>query len=452
MNATDNAGPFADRDGLIGLYGDKKDPANESVINHSPDQVAAIQRMSEFLTDKSECFSLIGPAGSGKSMLMREIADLASQKTWRVCLSAPTHQAAKRLREATGRHAETTHKLLGVSLVRDKKTGKEGLKAGSPMIEDKSFLIVDESSMLPEKLLQIILRFAKKYDCKVLFVGDAAQLNPVKEKPSKTVDRDTCPWELAELTTIHRQAAENPIIAAATAIRLADPKNLPVLETALNNGVGIRVMQDKRAWADLLIERCADHTEMNRYIGYANRETDEAAKAIRKHRYGADAVHPYLQGERLIVNSRCVISTDKGKRKKGSKKKADVVIPNNDEITVKKIYMDGDMYCVEADWHGHNVELQAFANYMLRDRYLSKLRNDAIRKKHWGNFFEASDNIADLRSVTSVTAHKSQGSTYDDVFINLGSMRGCRNPEELQRLLYVAITRSSRCVYLTGAL
>lgn len=427
-------------------------PANDSIIEKSPDQADAMRRISDFLQNRDVCFSLVGPAGSGKTTLLREAVELARQRTWQVRLSAPTHQAAARMREATGRHADTTHKLLGVSLVRDKKTGKEGLKAGQPMAEPRSFLIVDEASMLPEKLLKIIIKFAEKNECKVLFVGDAAQLNPVKEKPSKTVDRETCPWEIAELTTIHRQAAENPIIAAATAIRLADPNSLPVLETNLKDGQGIRVMQDKRAWAALMVEQCGDPAGVNKYIGYANEATDAAAKWVRRGMFGADAENPYVSGERLVVNARCVIADGKAKRKRGKKKKEEITIENNDLVTVKHVHRDGDRYFVTCDWHGHSVTLQAFENYKLRKQHLDRLRFEAKRKSNWSDFFEQSDTLADLRSAATMTAHKSQGSTFQNTFINLQELGKCFQREERQRLLYVAITRASGCVYLTGAL
>lgn len=422
-------------------------------IVYSPDQSTAMKRLDEFLSDKTTCFSLVGPAGSGKTSLMKDAVKLAEDKRWTVCLSAPTHQAARRLREATGRHADTIHRLLGVKLVRDKKTGKERLKTGSPSISENSLVVVDESSMNPQRLVDITTKFADKHKCKVLFVGDAAQLNPVKEGPSITVDRDKCQWEMAELTTIHRQAAENPIIAAATAVRLADPKKLPILETATKGDHGVYLMENKREWADLMIEMCGDQKAENRYIGYTNRATDEAAKAIRRGMFGDDASEPYLPGEKLIVNSRCLVRADSEQKRKSRRSKEDeVVIQSNDPVTVKRVWKEGRMYLVNCDWHGHEVTMNAFANYSERDAHLARLRNEAIRKGHWGDFFEASDTIADLRSATTFTAHSSQGSTFESTFINLSNLMVCRNPVERQSLLYVALTRASHSVYLAGSL
>ncbi|WP_299076660.1 AAA family ATPase [uncultured Paraglaciecola sp.] len=437
--------------GLLKPSGTKKDPGQ--VIN-SPDQDNAKQEIIEFLLSNETCISLVGPAGSGKTTILKQILTDAKKRKWRVALSAPTHQAAARIREATNFHADTTHRLLGVSLVRDEKTGKQYLKAkGAPDIQPGTVMVIDEASMLPDQLLTIVLKFVEKNDCKVIFVGDAAQLNPVKEKPSKTVDKDTCEWELIELTTIHRQAAENPIIALATAIRLADPRQLPEFKTHMNGKTGIQHMTDKREWADFMVQQCGMDDFQHRYIAYTNRATDEAAKAVRKHRYGAEAAsNPYLKGEVLVVNSRCIPPDSAGKSRSKKKRQEQTVIQANEQVVVKNVWRDNDFYHVECDWNGHHVVLKAFESYIRREAYLEQLKRWAIQNSNWGEFFDASDSIADLRSAVSVTAHSSQGSTYDNVFINLTVMKLCRNPEELQRLLYVAVTRASGCVYSTGSL
>ena len=425
--------------------------ADSEQVTLSPDQKNALSEISAWLQDsQNPCHSLVGPAGAGKTFLMREAISLARKRKWIVSLSAPTHQAAARLKDATGRHAETTHRLLGVKLVRDKKTGKEGLKAGTPSVGPDTFIVVDEPSMLPSRLLEIMISFAKGNGCKVLFVGDNAQLNPVKEKPSSTVDRETCEWGYSELTQIHRQAAENPIIAAATRVRLAEPRELLKFETDLREGQGVECYENKRAWADAMLSACSNENEQNRYIAYTNNATDEAAKAVRRHQYGDEAITPYLPGELLVVNSR--VTLEQKPRKKGKKKEKPTIIQSNDSVTVISAYKSGDLYNVECDWHGQTVNLQAFENYKLRENCLRKMAISAREKSNWEAYYNASDTIADLRSAVSITAHSSQGSTFDDVFINLDTISQCYNREERQRLLYVALTRSSRKVHLTGAL
>ena len=429
-------------------------PVAKEVFNNSPDQDDAKDRISKFLISREACISLVGPAGSGKTTILKQVLADAKKQSWKVSLSAPTHQAAARIREATSYFAETTHRVLGVSLIRDEKTGDQYLKSrGKPDIGAGTVMVIDEASMLPDQLLAIVLKFVKKHKGKVIFVGDAAQLNPVKEKPSKTVDRNTCEWELIELTTIHRQAAENPIIALATAIRLADPWKLPEFKTHMKDGTGIQNMADKREWADFMVQQCGMDDYQHRYIAYTNRATDEAAKAVRLHRYGSDAVdQPYLKGEVLVVNSRCIPPDSAGKSRSKKKRQEQVVIQANEVVVVKNVWRDNDYYFVECDWQGHTVVLKAFGSYLKREQYLATLKRFAIQSSNWKEFFDASDTIADLRSAVSLTAHSSQGSTFDNVFLNLSNLSMCRNREERQRLLYVAVTRASGSVYVTGEL
>lgn len=431
-------------------------PAKTAELKHtnSADQNQALADTAEFLLGNETSISLVGPAGSGKTTILKQILKNAKKCNWRVALSAPTHQAAARIREATNYQAGTVHRLLGVSLVRDEKTGDEYLKKkGSPDIQPGTLLVVDESSMLSKDLLKIILDFVERHDCKVIFVGDAAQLNPVKEGPSKTVDRNTCDWRLIELTTIHRQAAENPIIALATAIRLADPLALPEFKTAQKDGGGVVVMEDRREWADYLIQQCGMDDFQHRYIAYTNGATDEAAKAIRLNKYGKDAIaHPYLNGEELVVNTRCVPNDEAGKSKRKKKRKDQIVIPANDTVIVKNVFRDGDLFKVECDWQGHHVMLDALSGYKVRKNYLEGLARFARQHNNWKSFFDASDSIADLRSASALTAHSSQGSTFDNIFINLSDISRCTKREERQRLLYVAITRASGTVYISGSL
>lgn len=421
---------------------------------NSPDQDEAKRRISEFLLSNETSISLVGPAGSGKTTILKQILADAKARKWRVALSAPTHQAAARIREATNYQADTTHRLLGVSLVRDEKTGDEYLKSkGTPDIQPGTLLVVDESSMLQNQLKTIILKFVERNDCKVIFVGDAAQLSPVKEKPSATVDKETCEWDLIELTTIHRQAAENPIIALATAIRESDKLTTGLFASNLRDGMGVEYFDDKRLWADYLVQQCGMEEFQHRYVAYTNHATDEAAKAIRRQRYGNDAIaHPYLIGEELVVNSRCVPNDSEGKSRRKKKRKDQTVIPSNETVIVKNVFRDGDLYKVECDWQGHHVLLDALKGYKEREAYLSSLKRWAVQNHSWRAYYDASDSIADLRSATSLTTHSSQGSTFDNVFINLSNMAICKNPDELRRLLYVAVTRAAGMVYITGEL
>ena len=66
--------------------------------------------------------------------------------------------------------------------------------------------------------------------------------------------------------------------------------------------------------------------------------------------------------------------------------------------------------------------------------------------------YQLQETIGDLRPLFSSTIHKSQGSTFEKVFVNLNDIGACPDWETVARLLYVAITRASQEVYLYGDL
>ena len=75
---------------------------------------------------------------------------------------------------------------------------------------------------------------------------------------------------------------------------------------------------------------------------------------------------------------------------------------------------------------------------------------DGQRKKAWAQFFDMKNTYADIRPTYSVTVHKSQGSTFEVAFIDLDDISKNSNALEVARLLYVAMTRASKTVYITG--
>ena len=147
---------------------------------------------------------LTGGPGTGKSTTTRAVADLAEKLGLEVGLCAPTGKAARRLGELTGRPASTIHRLLGY--------GPQGFRFGTlePLLYD--LIVVDEVSMCGDALLLALLQ-AVPPGARVLLVGDVDQLPPVDAGLPLAALVQSAPT--VRLTRVYRQAAENPIIAAA---------------------------------------------------------------------------------------------------------------------------------------------------------------------------------------------------------------------------------------------
>ena len=120
-----------------------------------------------------EKFSVLtGGPGTGKTTILRALADILRAKKARLLLAAPTGRAAQRLGEAAGVQARTIHRLLKFDASKNGFT----VNAGNPLECD--FLVVDESSMLDARLAAALLRAAPPKG-HVLLVGDAHQLPSV---------------------------------------------------------------------------------------------------------------------------------------------------------------------------------------------------------------------------------------------------------------------------------
>lgn len=177
-------------------------------MNWSPQQNEALSKAAAWVRIKwSPVFYLAGYAGTGKSTIANEVASLVKGK---VAFAAFTGKAAKVMRDKGCAKAKTIHSTIYWA-ERDEATGKVTLNLRSPTDLDWcSMFIIDECSMVNEELAKDLLSFGKP----ILVLGDPAQLPPVSGAgffTSGTPDY--------MLTEIHRQAAENPILRLATAVR-----------------------------------------------------------------------------------------------------------------------------------------------------------------------------------------------------------------------------------------
>ena len=153
------------------------------IITLNIDQIEGIQKIKIWLKDRDKnFFTLSGPAGTGKSTVIKKILD---NYRWGVVVSGPTHKSKKKIMETTDIEGFTLHSLLGlradVSMESYNPNNPIFNPIALPRITDYSLLILDEVSMVNKALYELIKEKVIGSSTKVLFMGDACQLPPVNQ-------------------------------------------------------------------------------------------------------------------------------------------------------------------------------------------------------------------------------------------------------------------------------
>lgn len=191
------------------------------------DQQAALDAFHTFLLDPTETvFVLSGYSGCGKSTLVSVLLDRLPgfMKTahlinpaatdYEVALTATTNKAAEALSQITGAGVVTIHSFLGLRVSTDYRSNTTTLIPKSKEPKAGYLLFVDEASYIDAALLDHVFKLTA--NCKIVFIGDPAQLTPVKSAGTPVFDAH---FPGAALTQVVRQAEGNPIIALSTKFR-----------------------------------------------------------------------------------------------------------------------------------------------------------------------------------------------------------------------------------------
>lgn len=454
-----------------------------------------------------------GSAGVGKTFLLNELIEqlyykeVISRGSMVLC-SAPTNKAVKVIMDKI--HSDktvefaTTHSALRLKRKINYKDGSITFEPEKnikyPPLEGVRVLIIDEASMLSTDLLMIVEETAKKQKCKVIFVGDDKQLNPVKEnispvflgKPNLFTDKESAmkfirqfndnrhtlrnvdkkfyvhiPYHDVELIEIIRQGDDNPIINLS--------RNLDKIKTREPN---YTVGQDEYPKGylysyeqDLIIDRLAqaNGTDEMKYLAYTNREVDNINKLVRDRIYNGSPKKIEL-GETLIFNTPyreqyftneeirvnkleiVVIPFKYGNNKRGKEVPDKNQIPRWKEVNLKVYSINPYIEKTTPFSTGkvkHNILVVHEESQKQYDLIVKELQDKARNGEiGWVDYYEFIETFADLKYNHAITVHKSQGSTFKTTIINVKDININKNITEHKRLLYTAVTRASDLVVL----
>ena len=460
------------------------------------DQKTAFEDLRDFICDKGDdsVYVLKGWAGTGKtycvSVLVRYVLEVIhpTHNWYRIGVTGPTNKSVRVIKKTSGLRNprvtfQTIHKLLGLTERITKEGVQEFVNQGDfqPKIKTVKLLIIDEVSMLNDDLFQAIIKYRDKI--KIICMGDPAQIPPVG-RPDCIPFRE----ELAEgyriktlnLKQIMRQKEDNAIIESSVAIRseLGRVKNPVEPVTKLNaKGEGIEFLnlndsEIRRGFSERLrqyfvTDDFKKDSEYAKIIAWRNKTVATMNDVIRRVIYGDEALgskilvgeklianNPIIQGETVILNTNEEFTVESFNIKSDDLRYQISDHPDADPLAVTLKYYDTVVSYLddEDDVIKVNIEIlhEDSETEFKKIANIFKLR--AIEKKgkdkSWLIYYNFLRKYADVNYGYCITAHKSQGSTYNTTFVLEDDIDMNWDIVERNRIKYTAYTRSSKKLYV----
>lgn len=410
-------------------------------------QQKAAKELIEFLLGTKEELVICAAAGCGKTYLVSWFLKEGYKEYLQECnkrglvcsytlppvVTATTNKAAEVLRDKLGYPVPTIHSFLRLKVEEDYSEGiTKIVKKDNYKIRTNGIVFIDECSMISSELYTYIKNTL--INCKIIYVGDKDQLDPVRAYISPIFIDESIPK--IELT-------EN--------IRLKNHPEFLELAEQLKNTVITKKFYPIKPIKELIeyvnqdeLKRVIDTNfaipnKDSKILTYTNKKAllynDYIKQDLRQANY------PFLVGEWYIVNSPLFDENDK------------IIFVTDKEIKITDI--EEELTLNFLDKSLNIVKLWSYDEYfyapLYTEEYLGLLK-ELAKRKEWKRFFFLKKHIADLRLADSCTIHKAQGSTYKNVIVDLGDLGKCTSYNTAARLLYVACTRATDHIYLTGSL
>ena len=443
-------------------------------------QKKIVEKLSNYLIDDdfSKIFVLNGYAGTGKTTLIAATVAALKELGVRTVLLAPTGRAAKVLARYSGEKALTVHKRIYRERTNADYESKFSLNLNR---EQGAVFIVDEASMLSDhagdgaifgsgSLLEDLITYVRSgRGCRLILVGDSAQLPPVGVDYSPALDPVVMERfgevEYATLDEVVRQEAESGILFNATLVRCMLEQNLveiprfemdfPDIE-ALSGGEFLETLQDAYAkyGRDEVIVITRSNKRANRYN-----------EGIRRHVLAAE--EEIESGDMLMVVKNNYYFAE---RTEGCPMH---FVANGDIARLKRLRRFEEFYgfrFVDAlitfpDYDDYEMECKLMLDT------LSSESPSLTREQSRQLFYEVEKDYDDIKAKAkryrairenehfnalqikfayAVTCHKAQGGQWSAVFIDRCIFGDEPMSRDMLRWLYTALTRATEKLYLVN--
>ncbi len=449
---------------------------------HEPtqDQVTLFEKVNGFLLAKDQfsCFVLRGYAGTGKTTAMSALVKMLPSYQFKSVLLAPTGRAAKVLGNYANKQAFTIHKKI--------YRKKSAIEFGSgftlaPNPHKDTLFIVDEASMISgaiadglmgmKSLLADLIKYVYESDsnCRLIFVGDTAQLPPVGSAESPALSDTFLKQNFGlhitscELKEVVRQEKKSGILENATQLRLQIAQEndfIPKMKTKSFKDFfyitgeklvdGINYAYDKYGMDDTLII-CRSNKNANLYNQQIRSRILFREEFISTGDYLMIVKNNYfwlpedLEGG-FIANGEIVkVIRIRNEQELHGLKFAEATLQLIDfpeqPIITAKIILD----TLNADSPAlTSAQQQQLYEQVQLDYVDIKNNSERLEKVKNDPYF----NALQVKFSYAVTCHKSQGGQWKAVFIDQGYLTDEMMNKEFLRWLYTAVTRASEELFL----
>jgi exodeoxyribonuclease-5 len=451
-------------------------------------QDALLRKVADFVSsDDDDILVVNGYAGTGKTTAVSAVISLLKEYQTKCVLLAPTGRAAKVLSSYAGQQAYTIHKHI----YRQKSVGGDGFGQFSiaPNKDKETLFVVDEVSLIgidagqqqstasfgTGNLLEDLISFVRSgAECKVILIGDSAQLPPVGLDASPALLKDYMSMmggvSFAELSTVVRQQKESGILYNATKVRqlISEMEYGPGVIDIFDLQLEVDVFDDvERISGGDLIEKISDA-----YASYGEDDTIilcRSNKRAIKYNLGIRSTVQFkeerlVRDDKLMIVKNCyqfvenlenvdyIANGDIAKLCKISKfedryglhfAEARISFPDYDdqEIVAKVILDTLESESASLTYEQSNMLYQG-VNEDYAHLTTKKKRYEAVREDKYYNALQ-------LKYANAITCHKSQGGQWKCVFIDNAFWQDELTVDDL-KWLYTALTRATEKVYLVN--